>query len=597
MYDLFQRYAERDLDEAELACVDEMINRVFGHTLALQLIAKQVKYSHISVAQATALLREKGFSNIAPEKVDYVKDWRLYQDTVADIIGVIFQAGEMDEGKKAMLKALSMFSVVGIGISTFSYMLSLDTKDPINELAREGWVQIDEDLVSLHPVVREVVRRWEWTELDQNVCGLVVFGIWKQIVMEAEKKNLSRKQIQDMQMMKTSMQEDPKCDARIREYADGLGIEGDILLERIANSDQRQVKDYQKLRAWLNMAEEVLDSYRKEPGLEKTNLYYALLYQSFMNVPLEREDYILTHAREWLSVLSEDDWKQMDGKVILDLYNRMMIIYGERKDYESAYLELKNAEMAAQRFHSHYIKGMYYMILIGYYDYITDWYYGPNAQTGNIRKKDNAIDKAIWHLKRDTVDDSKILYVRALLWKAHLLTLSYPWMYRKIMSLLDTAKHTAEEYAPQDSDIWLSYYLVSAWFDALIGRDLEMVELNMSIVKEIAQNILDSDLSIIDQLFIPWASVLFEFKEYEKAAEKFKEGIRLCEKDAYKSVVPYIRKKVDLYTCLLDAYYLKGDFEKCREVLGVIDEENWRNRELGVVKVIEEGYREEILRG
>ena len=105
------------------------------------------------------------------------------------------------------------------------------------------------------------------------------------------------------------------------------------------------------------MAEEVLDSYRKEPVLEKTNLYYALLYQSFMNVPLEREDYILTHAREWLSVLSEDDWKQMDGKVILDLYN--------------------------------------------------------------------------------------------------------------------------------------------------------------TIVKEIAQNILDSDLSIIDQLFIPWASVLFEFKEYE----------------------------------------------------------------------------------
>ena len=41
---------------------------------------------------------------------------------------------------------------------------------------------------------------------------------------------------------------------------------------------------------------------------------------------------------------------------------------------------------------------------------------------------------------------------------------------------------------------------------------------------------------------------------------------------------------------------MKGDFVKCREVLGVIDEENRRNRELGVVKVIEKGYREEILR-
>lgn len=91
--------------------------------------------------------------------------------------------------------------------------------------------------------------------------------------------------------------------------------------------------------------------------------------------------------------------------------------------------------------------------------------------------------------------------------------------------------------------------------------------------------------------------MLIELKEYERADEKLIEGIRICKKDAYKSVVPYIRKKVHLYTCLLDTYYLKGDFVKCREVPGVMDEENRRNRELGVVKVIEEGYREEILRG
>ncbi|WP_300810189.1 NB-ARC domain-containing protein [uncultured Acetatifactor sp.] len=596
LYDLFERYVGRDLDDEELNCVDEMIHRVFGHTLALQLIARQVACSHISVSQATALLREKGFSDIAPEKVDYVKDWRLYQDTVADIIGVIFQAGEMEERKKALLKALSMFSVAGIGINTFSHMLSLDTKDPINELAREGWVETWAGMVSLHPVVREVIRRWEWTELDQNVCSLVAYGIWKQIVIEAEKEH-SRKWIQDMQMMKARMEEDPECDRAVREYVDGLGAEGDIFLERIAKSDQRQVTDYQELSAWLNIAEEILDYYRKEPGLQKTNLYYALLYQSFMNVPLDREDYILKHAREWLSALSEDDWKQMLGKDVLEAYDRIITIYGERKDYETAYSELKNAEMVAQRFHSHYSKGLYYMILAGYYDYITDWYYGRNAQTGNIRKQNDAIDKAIWHLKRDTVDESKALYIRALLSKAHLLTLSYPGMYKKIIRLLDTAKRTAEEYVQQDSDVWLSYYIVSAWFDTLIGEDFELMELNMAIAKEIAQVVLGSDLGRVNGLLLPWFNMLIELKEYEKAAEKLIEGIRLCEKDAYKSVVPYIRKKVDLYTCLLDTYYLKGDFEKCREVLGVIDEENRRNRELGVVKVIEEGYREEILRG
>ena len=257
LYDLFELYAGRDLDHEELDCVDEIIRRVFGHTLALQLIARQVACSHISVAQATALLREKGFSDIAPEKVDYVKDWRLYQDTAADIIGAVFQAGEMEEGKKALLKGLSMFSAAGVGINAFSHMLSLDTKDSINELAREGWVQIWEGLVSLHPVVREVIRRWEWAEQDQKVCGLVMYGIWKQIVLEAEKDH-SRKPIQNMQMIK----------------------------KRMENIDQRQAVNYEKLRTWLNVAEEVLDYYRNESGLQKTNMYYALLYQSFMNVPL-----------------------------------------------------------------------------------------------------------------------------------------------------------------------------------------------------------------------------------------------------------------------------------------------------------------------
>lgn len=597
LYDLFECYVGRGLDDEELSCVDEMIRRVFGHTLALQLIARQVACSHISVAQATALLREKGFSDIAPEKVNYVKDWRLYQDTVADIIGVIFQAGEMEDMEKALLKALSMFSVVGIGINTFSYLLSLDTKDPINGLAREGWVQIDEDLVSLHPVVREVIRRWKWTELDQSACGLVMFSILKQILIKTEKENLSREQLQDMQMMKASMEEDPEFDREVREYADGLGIEGDIFLERIANSSQSQASDYQELRTCLNMAEEILDYYGKEPNLEKTKLYYELLYQSFMNMPLEREDYILTHAREWVSALDEDDWKQMKGKNILDFYDRIMIIYGERKDYKAAYCELKKAEMAARRFRSHYIKGLYYMAVVDYYDYITDWYYGPKAQIGNIWRKNNAIDKAIWHLKKDMSNDSKDLYIEALLSKAHLLTLSYPWMYRKIIRLLCRAKWTAEKHVQEDSGIWLSYYIVSAWFYTLITRDFERMESNMAMAKEVAQDILNSDLGKVNGLLLPWVNMLVELEEYEKAAEKLIEAIRLCEKDAYKSVVPYIRKKVDLYTCLLDTYYLKGDFERCREVLGVIDEENRRNRELGVVKVIEEGYREEILRG
>ena len=91
--------------------------------------------------------------------------------------------------------------------------------------------------------------------------------------------------------------------------------------------------------------------------------------------------------------------------------------------------------------------------------------------------------------------------------------------------------------------------------------------------------------------------MLCEFRRYDEAARKLKEGIRMCGKEEYRGVIPYIRKKVDLYACLLDVYYLSGDFEKCREVIGVIDEENRKNRDVGVVKVIAEDYRGEVFGG
>lgn len=139
--------------------------------------------------------------------------------------------------------------------------------------------------------------------------------------------------------------------------------------------------------------------------------------------------------------------------------------------------------------------------------------------------------------------------------------------------------------------------MTEAWFYTLILRDYEEMTHSMLRAEEIAQATADMPLSVIDDVILPWMAMLGEFRKYEEAAEKLKKGIQMCEKDEYKGIIPYIRKRVHLYACLLDMYYLGGDFTKCREVIGIIDEENSRNREYGVVKVIEEGYREEIFNG
>ncbi|WP_251209912.1 NB-ARC domain-containing protein [Acetatifactor aquisgranensis] len=597
LYALFECYLRRELDETEFDHLDEIIRAVLGHTLALQLIARQVECSHISIAQAAALLREKGFSDMAPEKVDYVKDWQLHQNTVARIVHVIFQADHMLDRKKALLKALSMFPAAGVDINVFSDLTMLETKDPLNELAREGWMQMEGRQLSLHPVVQEVVRRWEWSRMDWDVCGLVMYDILERIELETQRENIPWRQLLDMQLLKACMEEDPATDATVREYAAGKGLEGDFLLKCIENSNQGQITDRRKLRVWLDMAESVLDYCRRETDVREMKMYYPLLYVTVMNMPPDREDYILEHAKEWLASLEEDGWDYAKGKVVLDLYDRIISIYEEREESRMAYFELKKVERIARESRHHYLKGQYYMILVGYLQSITDWYYGKNAQTGNILKLLFAVGKAIWHLKRDRTDDSKVMYTEALLSKVYLLTLSFPWRYRKIIRLLVTAKGIVEACTQEYAKIRKRYYVTEAWFYTLILRDYEEMTHSMLRAEEIAQATADMPLSVIDDVILPWMAMLGEFRKYEEAAEKLKKGIQMCEKDEYKGIIPYIRKRVHLYACLLDMYYLGGDFTKCREVIGIIDEENSRNREYGVVKVIEEGYREEIFNG
>ena len=688
MCTMFERYARREIDEADRECVEDIIDRVSGHTLALQLIARQIACSHISVSEAAQLLKERGFGNIAPEKVDYVKDQMLFYEKVSDIITMLFAAGHMEDGERAILKALSLFPFSGVEINVFADMIVPDVmkapdwleakhgtiKDVLNRLAREGWVQAEGGILSIHPVVHEVIRQWEWTEACMPVYSQIICGIWKQIELESRRENYPLKQLRQLQWTREYMEENAAAAKRIKEYASAKGIEGEILLERLAGSSQWKATDHKKLGIWLNMAEGVLDACRKERKLVNTDEYRNLLFCTLMSLPRDRETYILEHAGELLgdidgremrfemtgdsafadrtvyaeretmaspdkavldadgkavsvadgnavSVADGNAVSAADGKVVsaangnavsagdgnavsaangnavFDLYDKVITIYEERKELEKAYIQLKNAEKASRRFRSLYQRGQYYMILVGYYDAMIGGAYGDKKHAGMVRRVLRATDQAIHCLKKDKTDDSKILYTRALLSKAQVLNNCYPKKWRKTLRLLERVKGIAETYAQRYSEIWLDYNVVSGWFSTYGIRDYECMTLAMTAADEIARVTADSDLAVVDEVLYPWAEMLCEFGKYEEAAEKLKEGIEICGKEAYQGVVPYIRRKVDLYAFLLDVYYLSGDFEKCREVIGVIDEENLKNQDVGVVKVIAEDYRGEVFGG
>lgn len=643
LYNLFECYARRGLTEAELPWVDDMIQRVFGHTLALQLIARQVECSHISVEQAARLLREKGFANMAPEKVDYVKDWRLYQDTIAEIINALFQAGKLSFPKGAILKALSLFSASGVDSNVFSDITKLPDKDPINELVREGWIQREGKKLSLHPVIQEVVWHWEWTEENSVLCGIMLLEIWRKIDLESEIENYPLNQLIQLRLLSAYMEKDGETRNVVQQFVAEEGIVGEMLLERLERlkcNEGWTVTDHRKLHTWTAMAEEVLDACAREKTLREMKAYKMLLYATIRNVAPDREEYILVHAKELLSDLDENwslgsgksvfrsgrfsskrrnrgfraskkmeeteqkvaeqketepEEKEIDWKAILDLYERVITIYGKQKNFQEAYRQLQNAERIIRQSGDHYLNGQYYMLHVVYYYGVIGGDYVTGATDHSIKKMYHAANKAIWCLKKDRTDEGRFLYIKALLAKLYVMVCTCSRRTAEIGRLFDQVRGIAEQYAQKYAEIWLKYYLVEAWYYTLIAGDCEEMMQSMAKAEEIINVTADTDLTRIENLILPWISMLLTLREYEKAAEMLKAGIQMCDKETCQGVIPYVREKVELYACLLDAYYLAGEFEKCREVLGVIDALNRENEELGIVKVIEAGYREEIV--
>ena len=116
LYQIFEDNLEFKINDEERIFVDNIIRKIDSHTLVLELIAKQISNSRISIAKAAELVDTNGFSNISSEKIDYIKDGEEYYDTISNIILALFDISNLSSECQTILKMISLFDVTGINI-------------------------------------------------------------------------------------------------------------------------------------------------------------------------------------------------------------------------------------------------------------------------------------------------------------------------------------------------------------------------------------------------------------------------------------------------------------------------------------------------
>ena len=128
------------------------------------MIAKQISSSYLSICEASNLVDTHGFVAMAPEKVIYSKDADAYPETLRNIITALFEADNLSEQMRNLLKVMSLVDSNGVDIRLLHDVLCIDSKDDANTLIRDGWMYLCDKVISLHPVIQETVYCWDWSD-------------------------------------------------------------------------------------------------------------------------------------------------------------------------------------------------------------------------------------------------------------------------------------------------------------------------------------------------------------------------------------------------------------------------------------------------
>ncbi len=155
---IFDEYYKKPLDEKSKGFVDEIIDIVDGHTMTVELLAKQMTAGRITPEKMLSKLKEGGIGDSGKEKVLTSKDGVRSALRAYEHIRALFDVSGLSEDEIYILANLSLIPHTGVPTELFHDWCELDGYDDINELVHTGWIRCDKekDFISLHPVIGDL---------------------------------------------------------------------------------------------------------------------------------------------------------------------------------------------------------------------------------------------------------------------------------------------------------------------------------------------------------------------------------------------------------------------------------------------------------
>ena len=136
------------------------------HTLTVELLARQVAFTDITVDKLIENLNDGGLVELDTEKVGSAKDRTLSFETIINHIEKLFSLDTLSENERRLIYKMSLFSDIGISKDAFNSFNESGVDSIMKHLITLGWVQYssDNEEFKMHPVTAEAARKRNLSE-------------------------------------------------------------------------------------------------------------------------------------------------------------------------------------------------------------------------------------------------------------------------------------------------------------------------------------------------------------------------------------------------------------------------------------------------
>ena len=464
---LFERYAHCALDSEErLTAFAAIVECVDGHTLLLELIARQIARDYLSLSDAAVLAQECGFSHISETRVDYIRDQRTVRVTIDAILGQLLRADRYTGGERHIMKLLSLFDAPGIPAQAFRALAQLRDMNTIRSLEDSGWLKVDRGWLSMHPVLREYVQSWPWQSEENYLASAEAFMERLYGLIRPEGGN--------------------------------------------HDSDRQFPEDYTRLWHLLRLAEQAVVNL----GIT-TPASQRLSYHLVMDAPVDQDELML---RRCLALIGHPDY--LDSDSVLRLYNEAAVLLRRLNYFDDALDTLSEMKACLLRHPSAYYRAVYH-------NTTGNILHDMNA-VKNLKRCLKHQDEAIAAARLSRHPGAQRLLATCLIDKAMALIdrgTDLKLCGRLLGEAADIIQKTSGTYDYEPYH-WLC---VAAMYHVKATGDSEKALRCLKEATRIADTARDSTMGYAEHLLDQCAPIFYEMGRFGEAIDAIREAIRLCE--------------------------------------------------------------------